>query len=171
MPATGRYTRPDPFNLGRLLNADPPSELDALGARLLAIGRAGNPKFEAVYGYAGNHPLLIVDPDGRALPLVCAAPWVLPALAEAVAVTITVVSATAAGIVVSDWWNDREDCDECEEKDPPGPCEKLLELCLINPWQPDWNKQIYGPREDCGACFRSCKNNGGAWPFEKCPLP
>ncbi len=54
--------------------------------------------------------------------------------------------------------NDRRECNE-----------KLIH-CLENPWQPAWNRPLFGPKKDCGACFRSCKNNDGSWPLEKCPI-
>jgi hypothetical protein len=44
-------------------------------------------------------------------------------------------------------------------------------LCLENPWQPEWNKPLFGPKKPCGDCFRNCVAEGGAWPFGKCPLP
>ena len=49
------------------------------------------------------------------------------------------------------------------------PCNKPLEECLENPWQPDWNREDFGPRKDCGACYRECKHAGGIWPEYKCP--
>ncbi len=48
-------------------------------------------------------------------------------------------------------------------------CDALLVQCLNNPWQPDWNKGDFGPRKDCGACYRECKHAGGVWPYYKCP--
>ena len=48
-------------------------------------------------------------------------------------------------------------------------CDEYLIGCLDNPWQPDWNKAQYGPRKDCGACFRDCLLHGGVWPTQKCP--
>jgi len=49
-------------------------------------------------------------------------------------------------------------------------CARLLELCLMNPWQPPRRRKDWGPKKDCGACYRECKNDGGAWPFYKCPI-
>jgi RHS repeat-associated protein len=49
-------------------------------------------------------------------------------------------------------------------------CARLRDLCLLNPWQPAWNRKKFGPRKDCGACYRECKHDGGAWPFYKCPI-
>jgi RHS repeat-associated protein len=49
-------------------------------------------------------------------------------------------------------------------------CAAGLAACLANPWQPDWNKDDFGRRKDCGACNRECMQNGGAWPTYKCPL-
>ena len=37
----------------------------------LANLRIGNPKLEAVYGYAAVNPLGLTDPDGRVAPLIC----------------------------------------------------------------------------------------------------
>ena len=49
-------------------------------------------------------------------------------------------------------------------------CMRLLTLCIDSPWQPDRRKDKWGPRKDCGACYRECRANGGAWPFYKCPI-
>ncbi len=49
-------------------------------------------------------------------------------------------------------------------------CSANLETCLNNPWQPDWNKDDFGPRKDCGACYRECLHSAGIWPSYKCPL-
>ena len=56
------------------------------------------------------------------------------------------------------------------QPDGEGTCRRLLELCVSNPWQPGWNSKQFGPRKDCGGCFRQCKNDGGAWPFDRCPI-
>jgi hypothetical protein len=48
-------------------------------------------------------------------------------------------------------------------------CDAALATCLGNPWQPDWNRGDFGPRKDCGACYRECKHAGGIWPDYKCP--
>ena len=42
-------------------------------------------------------------------------------------------------------------------------CRRLLDLCLDNPWQPDWNKDDFGPKKDCGACYRECKRRRPAF--------
>jgi len=49
-------------------------------------------------------------------------------------------------------------------------CDILFQKCLNNPWQPDRNKKKYGPKKDCLACLFECRNDGGAWPFYKCPF-
>jgi hypothetical protein len=49
-------------------------------------------------------------------------------------------------------------------------CRRLLDLCLMNPWQPPRRRKQWGPMKDCGACYRECKNDDGAWPFYKCPI-
>ena len=51
-----------------------------------------------------------------------------------------------------------------------GVCSLLLAKCLEDPWQPDWKRGLFGPRKDCGACYRECKNSNGIWPFYKCPI-
>jgi hypothetical protein len=48
-------------------------------------------------------------------------------------------------------------------------CSANLEQCLESPWQPDWNKEDFGPRKDCGACYRECVHALGVWPDYKCP--
>jgi hypothetical protein len=48
-------------------------------------------------------------------------------------------------------------------------CARHLTNCLENPWQPDWNRNQFGPRKDCGACYRECKLALGIWPSYKCP--
>jgi RHS repeat-associated protein len=50
-------------------------------------------------------------------------------------------------------------------------CIRLLYMCLNNPWQPPHKRKIYGPKKNCQGCFVECKDNDGAWPFERCPLP
>ena len=55
--------------------------------------------------------------------------------------------------VVTDWWDNAKTCDEC---DTQGICRRLLTLCLENLWQPPKNRPLYGPRKDCGACYREC---------------
>jgi hypothetical protein len=48
-------------------------------------------------------------------------------------------------------------------------CSARLEDCLENPMQPESNREDFGPRKDCGACFRECMLAGGIWPSYKCP--
>lgn len=52
------------------------------------------------------------------------------------------------------------------DPDGEGTCSLLLGKCLENPWQ----HGMFGPRADCGACYRECKHAKGAWPFYKCPI-
>jgi hypothetical protein len=65
-PSTGRYTRPDPINLGVLGSASRPQEfpLSALGSYHLAMLRTGNPQHEQAYLYSAQNPLLFSDPLG-----------------------------------------------------------------------------------------------------------
>ncbi|HSL83931.1 MAG TPA: hypothetical protein VLF66_14245, partial [Thermoanaerobaculia bacterium] len=78
-PAVGSYSRPDPINLGQLLNVTPLTGLPLFTEYQQANLRLGNPKLEAVYGYAAANPLGLTDPDGRVAPLIC--PLIPPALA------------------------------------------------------------------------------------------
>jgi hypothetical protein len=48
-------------------------------------------------------------------------------------------------------------------------CSRHLNNCLDNPWQPERNRGQFGPRKDCGACYRECKIALGIWPSYKCP--
>ena len=47
-------------------------------------------------------------------------------------------------------------------------CLEKLTRCLENVWQPEWNREQFGPRKNCPACFRMCKRTG-EWPTDKCP--
>lgn len=48
-------------------------------------------------------------------------------------------------------------------------CSQMLTACLESPQQPDWNREDFGPRKDCGACYRECVLAAGVWPEYKCP--
>lgn len=48
------------------------------------------------------------------------------------------------------------------DEDGGDTCMRLLYFCLENPRPSGKN--------DCGACYRECKANAGAWPFYKCPI-
>lgn len=49
------------------------------------------------------------------------------------------------------------------------PCWEPFQECLTNPWQPARNRPQFGPRKDCGACYRECGHANGVWPTYKCP--
>jgi RHS repeat-associated protein len=178
MPGTGRYTRPDPVNLGILENVGRPGTLpiDAVDAYHLSMLRTGNPRFEHAYGYVAQNPLLFADPTGLFGPgalamaggACVAGDGPLP-IGDVVGVPLLVAAGIwGAGIVIADWWDNADDCEECKTRDI---CHRLLVLCLENPWQPAWNKPLFGPKKPCGDCFGACVKSGGEWPFEKCPLP
>lgn len=178
-PGTGRYSRPDPVNIGVLGSATRPRDLplDPISAYYLAMLRTGSPKLEQPYLYGAQNPVLYLDPLGLFGPgalataggACIAADGPIPA-GDVVGVPLLIVAGGwAATEVIKDWWDNREPCEECEAR-TRDICKRLLVLCLKDPFQPEWNKPNYGPRKDCGACFRSCVNNGGVWPFEKCPL-
>jgi hypothetical protein len=126
-PQTGRYTRVDPLGLGLLMNATPPPGLTEVEAFLSATVRAGNPKFEMPYGYAAQSPIVYYDPDGQ--EVICGLVLAGLALGKAITVTAVVVSATAAGVYVADWWNKRRRCDPCEN-DRDAFCKRMKNLCI-----------------------------------------
>ncbi len=54
--------------------------------------------------------------------------------------------------------------------DTESQCKPYFDRCLENTAQPKWNRKDFGPKKDCGACFRECKNHAkGTWPNYKCP--
>jgi hypothetical protein len=50
-------------------------------------------------------------------------------------------------------------------------CYPPLYECLENPKQPEWNRENFGNRKACEACFNECMHQNGAWPDYKCPRP
>lgn len=48
-------------------------------------------------------------------------------------------------------------------------CMEKLHQCLENPWQPEWNREVFGHRKECRGCYRLCKSQAGTWPENKCP--
>jgi len=50
-------------------------------------------------------------------------------------------------------------------------CHELLVECLEFPFQPEWNKEMFGPKKQCEACFGLCLHQNGRWPTDKCPRP
>lgn len=108
-----------------------------------------------VYGFVGNDPVNTVDPDGlQALPL----PVPIPLLPFAIPGTSANNSFTDATKKALRRYSNDDD-----------PCLQALIKCLENPKQPEWNQRPFGPRKDCGACYRECKRDG-RWPYYKCPL-
>jgi RHS repeat-associated protein len=175
---TGRYIRPDPVNLGSLENVGRSSEI-GIGpeqAYYLSMLRAENPKFEHAFGYSAQNPIVFGDPFGLfgpgALAMAggaCAAADGPIPVGDIIGVPLVIGAGLwGLGIVIADAWDNFNHCEECKTRDI---CTRLLELCLTNPSQPEWNRPLYGPRKDCGACFRRCKHNDGEWPFDMCPLP
>ncbi|NJL28928.1 MAG: hypothetical protein HC897_14085 [Thermoanaerobaculia bacterium] len=175
----GKYDRPDPVDLGMLENAGRSIDLqlDPLQTYQLAMLRTSNPRFELAYGYAAQNPLLFGDPLGLFTPRDLAAvggsciavDGPLP-FGDVIGGTLIVGAGIwAVGIAVSKWWDGAEKCDDCDNVYDI--CRRLLDLCLVNKKQPEWNRHIYGPIKDCGACFRRCKHQAGEWPFDQCPLP
>jgi RHS repeat-associated protein len=49
-------------------------------------------------------------------------------------------------------------------------CNEYFQECLENPWQPEWNRENFGPRKDCLSCKWECEGNNGVWPAYKCPV-
>jgi hypothetical protein len=50
-------------------------------------------------------------------------------------------------------------------------CWPHFEWCRSNDNQPEWNREDFGDKKDCGACLRECKTEKGEWPDYKCPRP
>ena len=48
-------------------------------------------------------------------------------------------------------------------------CQASLVQCISDPWQPPWNREIFGDRKQCQACFNYCMDKK-YWPTDKCPL-
>jgi RHS repeat-associated protein len=61
-----------------------------------------------------------------------------------------------------------EDCDPDKKRKKRPTCDIFLDDCMQNQWQPDWNRDLFGFKKDCGACNRFCKTQG-YWPTDKCP--
>jgi YD repeat-containing protein len=120
---TGRYTRPDPVNLGMLASAwrDENLTIDPLQAYYLAILRAGNPKLEHPFSYVAANPLLLGDPLGLFGPgalatagEVCiAADGPLP-VGDLIGFPLLIGAGVWwAATQASDWSDDDDDCDRC----------------------------------------------------------
>lgn len=178
LPATGTYSRPDPINLGILESVSRPQELPvgAVEAYYLAMLRAGNPLHEQPYLYGVQNPLLFYDPLGLFGPGAlataggaCVAIDGPVPVGDIVGVPLLIAAGVwAGGQIIADFWDNREPCDDCDKKDR-GFCEVARDACLENRRQPDWNRPLFGPVKDCGACYRECRNGGGLWPYYKCP--
>ncbi|TKD13300.1 hypothetical protein [Polyangium fumosum] len=50
-------------------------------------------------------------------------------------------------------------------------CADRLVECINDPYQPWWNRRVFGDKKQCEACNIACLNDGGAWPMRKCPPP
>jgi RHS repeat-associated protein len=138
-------------------------------------GRTTRPQTLHRYMFAGADPVNKIDACGMAETLeygVLTSQIALRALAQATALAyaISCVFYRVASILNPDVIPLIPPPFQACAVDDERICRRLLDLCLDNPWQPDWNKDDFGPKKDCGACYRECKNDGGAWPFYKCPI-
>lgn len=121
------------------------------------------------YSYARNDPWNHIDPSGamaQALVLVGGGPVVWIAAAGVLGIAMIWAASQSrpcfnCGISIP-----RAETDSPPR--PPSACEAGMEHCLDNPWQPSWNRELFGPRKDCGACNRECRHSG-VWPEYKCP--
>jgi len=50
-------------------------------------------------------------------------------------------------------------------------CQELLDECVADSYQPNWNRKKFGDHKQCAACNIACLNDGGKWPIDKCPRP
>ncbi|HSN99728.1 MAG TPA: RHS repeat-associated core domain-containing protein, partial [Candidatus Nanopelagicales bacterium] len=124
-----------------------------------------------LYAYAVGDPVNSTDPTGRAAIAVAAPVVALGPFA--------IVMAIVAGLVwdlPSPWDGICALADSTDDAPPADDanrerCQRLLYLCLMNPWQPAWHKKTYG-KKPCRDCFRQCVNSGdGTWPSHLCPWP
>ena len=159
-----RYYDP---KVGRFISGDP-------------IGFDGGINF---YSYVGNNPTNWTDPTGLRV-LQPPDPFTTIGVCTATVLGAATTTATTVGLALlatpanmgSDFAPGEPrppTCDKtnsCNRKNDESPCDRLLELCLENPWQPPHKVKQWGKRKDCGACYRECKNAGGAWPFDKCKI-
>jgi len=95
-------------------------------------------------------------------------PVVLAALLAALEIVLIILLALIIAAVILTIIDKIIDTIEEAERES-GACDLQLVRCLENPWQPGWNRGDFGPRKDCGACYRECKHAGGSWPYYKCP--
>ncbi len=135
-------------------------------------GKLSRPHTLHKYSFTGADPVNKIDPCGKAETLEYGlVTWqmALRALAQAAALAyaISCIFYRVASIL---------DPNIIPMIPPPfqacavDVCREGLDRCLENPWQPPWNQGDFGPRKDCGACYRECKHAGGIWPEYKCPL-
>jgi hypothetical protein len=104
----------------------------------------------------------VVAPGSRALvgnPLVLGGATVALGPVVIVAAGVTVLVAVTIYIMSEA----SKDDDELEKY-----CLDRQVDCLNNSFQPKWNRNKFGVKKDCLACFRYCKNKG-EWPTDKCP--
>jgi RHS repeat-associated protein len=173
--ASGRYTKPDAL----LLTESPGLYAYAFGnpnRYIDVLGLQAQPSLTPP-----QSPPLIPYP--RAVPPPCNVPVTPPALSPALATIggwATVVFTflfdppDAGGEGDTRYEPVPRSCKKCggkdDDEDDRGPCAIQLERCLENPWQPQWNRRLYGPRKNCGDCYAECKKHGGLWPVYKCPF-
>ena len=96
--------------------------LNARDAYYLAMLRAGNPVHEQPYQYGAPNPLLYYDPLGLfgpgALAMAggsCAVVDGPLPIGDVVGIGVLIVAGGwALAEVISDWWDNREDCEDCD---------------------------------------------------------
>jgi RHS repeat-associated protein len=151
-----RYYSPE---MGKFISEDPIGF--AAGSNFYAYSDSvGKPPFDTnLYSYALNSPTNHVDPTGE---VAVAAPILI--------IGAVVVGTVAIEIALSNLIKNvpLPKCDDNDDnKDDV--CGEAFDRCMDNPWQPAWNTNQFGPKKDCGACYRECKHNGGVWLYYKCP--
>ena len=87
------------------------------------------------------------------------------------AVNLVPIVIVAAGVtfIVAVTLHVAEEAVEAISKKKESECMKLQVECLESPYQPDWNREIYGGKKDCLSCYIRCKREKSGWPDQMCP--
>jgi len=115
-----------------------------------------------LYGYVGNRPIDLTDPDGKNPAVIVVGGVVitvsaLDAAAAAAGITVAACIVTPGCVAAAAKIMKRE-----------AVCSAGLVQCLNTKWC-NPNKQ-FGSSKPCSECYRECEHADGVWPSYKCPL-